>query len=623
MFKLTNVFRLCLPTRVFLSPSKDTDTEAASFNSLEVGIRALTQRDGHPDPVRLKTLLDDLIECGDPRKGTLCKEACRLAYAAGYYACCAELFFSCRALAPVSLSDVVVSAAALTLKPEYLQNCLSALETAGGVKTPLSHEALLLLCVYWKSTWCYVRIERARQTGKNRKSDMIIDDEIEATTEMKTAENEAKLKQYMAISARAFYLLQLPSNVSFDNWWAKSKRLVLYNARDKGEAAVYEQHFSFWERHFGGELREWMTPSFLVGMMRSCVKAERWDFAGRYAELAESYLLSGVNPPDDTLLQQCVFSLNMLAQNARGAQLIKNVCDLYPDYIPSVAVVHSAARVAGSIADERLGIWCLQALLSERQPIPPSSQDIFLSLVALAKCRALNFKKLFCALENSGLIKPNEEERLHLDLLFSRHSVYWEEEVGQKIEGYFLSATGDFSRAAMSARNISLLLRILQESEHAKFMDYYTLFRNEFSGRENLPVRAQWAAIALKWAMFQRSLSEETCDLLVSEARTFLDDTADGSSAVPLDHSLKSKLRSRLGVLEQLWRKERDNETTTTHSGGDILLARFVRQRHCLPRVCSQMVEGDVSRPRKELWRLSSALASFSQRQWKESVFKG
>ncbi|EKG04597.1 hypothetical protein TCSYLVIO_004343 [Trypanosoma cruzi] len=623
MFKRFNFTRFRCPTRVFLSPKNGAASKTPSLESLEIAIRHFTQSGSYQDTGKLKSLLDELVQCDDPRKVRLCKEACRLAHTAGYHARCAELFFSCRTLAPLPLSETVINAAAFTTRPEYLQKCLSVLDNAdlsqGASTRGMPPFLLLLLRIYWQSTRCFVRIEHSRPPARsiNNEEVVLILDAIGTNR----AENLALLAQYRAICEEAFLLLHLPGEVSFDSWWSKSKRLVLYHAEDEGEADVYAQLFSWWERHLGAKSSEWFTPICLVCMMRSCFKAERWDFAIRYAALAEAYFLSESNSPDDPLLQQTLIFFGASMQSTRGAVLIRRIRHRFPEYTPSIPVLHSAVRVAGDVADEELAVWCLQALLSETQPIPPSSQDIFPCLIALAKCRATNFKKLLHALEESGIIQLTEEEHLHLDLLFIRHSVFCKEELGERMENYLAPVTGSSSSAEFSVRNVNLLLYILQECEHPGFMNYYTVLGREFHGRETLLVKAQWVAIALKWAMSQPALEHSDYKLLVKEAHALLDAAVDGSSPVSLSHNLKSKLRTRLGVVEQLWGKGKrsEEETAGPKNMGDISLARFLRHRHRLPRVRPPEVGNDAFQ-RIKLWRVSDVLASLSQRDWREVI---
>ncbi|KEG11305.1 hypothetical protein DQ04_02751030 [Trypanosoma grayi] len=623
MFRPSHLLRFHQLTRVLLSSTSDTAAEPASIESLEAGIRSFTQPGGIHDSEKLKTLLDDLIHCSDPRKVRFCKEACRLAHAAGCHARCAELFFSCRNLAPVSLSDVVVNAAASTSQPEYLQQCLTSIGGADKCHGPSSHSAFLVLRIYWQSTRCYVQLEHARQGSHMRKYERAAHGVEEE--EVVVVETMEHLEKYRIVSAEAFRLLQLPADVSFDTWWSKSKRLVLYHADDYGEAAVYEQHFSCWERQIDGKTIEWLAPQVLVSMLRSCVKSERWDLACRYAELSEVYLLSEKNPPDDALFQQTLLFFNVSMQNPKGVAWVRRIRSLWPDYIPSVSLAHITARLAADTSDEELAVWCLQALLSERQPVPPSPQDVFPCLTALARCRAKNFKKLLYALEESGLVKLTEEEYLYLNLTHCRRSVHWEDELNQYIERHLTHVTMGPTRAGLSVRNAGLMLRILQEGEHAGFMKYYRIVRKEFYIHNlTASVQAQWLAIALKWAATQRRLELGDYELLVKEAYGFLGNTVDDSSPALFAHSLRSKLESRLNVVQQLWEPKKDRDNTAAPLNGDLSIMRFVRQRQCLSQHDPpSLVEGAPACRSIGLWGTREALVSLVQRDWRAMVQKG
>ncbi|RNF19821.1 uncharacterized protein Tco025E_04060 [Trypanosoma conorhini] len=620
MFKRLSVSRFCFPTRVIFASMPGATPESTSLDGLEAAVRAFAQSGRHQDPDTLKLLLDELIQSSDPRKVRLCKEACRLSHAAGHHARCAELFFSCRSLAPLPLSDTVVNAAALTTDPEYLQKCVSTLEVAGGDQGPLSRDSipLLLLRIYWQSTRCFMQLERSCPSETSRKNGVVAAGAVDEV-ETERVEDLTRLAQYRAICEETFRLLRLPGEVSFEGWWSRSKRLVLYHAADEGEADVYEQHFSWWERHLGARSGGWLTPACFVAMLRSCLKAERWDFASRYAALAESCFLAGHNPPDDALLQQLLAFFVASMQGAQGAALLRRIRQLCPDYTPSIAAVQSAARVAGHAVDEELAVWCLQALLSEGQPVPPSSQDIFVCLIALAKCRATNFKKLLHALEESCIIALSEEERLYLDLLFARRSVFWREEFGERVEHLLTQGKGGTSRAALSVRNFTSLLYLLQEGEDPGFMNYYVALGSELQTREMQPTKAQWVAIALKWAASQPALEQRDYKLLVNEAHALLDASADASSPVLLSHALKSKLHTRLGAIEQLRGKGGEVKAAGPHNAGDISLARFVRQRHRLPRVHPPSAETAAS-PGTKLWQASDTLAALSQREWRAVI---
>ncbi|ESL07407.1 hypothetical protein TRSC58_04903 [Trypanosoma rangeli SC58] len=619
MFKKFSVSQFRFPTRVFLSSMTHTTPETTSLERLECAIRALTQSGRCQDPDTLKSLLDELTRISDPRKVRLCREACRLAHAAGYHARCADLFFSCRSLAPLPLSDTVVNAAAQTADPAYLQKCLSTLDVAGMSQGALSSELIpRLLRIYWQSTRCFMQIEHPRPSDESRKNGGVVV-KVVGDVGTKRAEDLARLAQYRDTCEEAFHLLRLPGEVSFDDWWSKSKRLVLYHVEDEGEADVYEQHFSWWERHLGVGSDGWLTPTCLVSMLRSCVKAECWHFASRYAALAESCFLSGKNPFDEALVLQVLIFYNASMQSAQGAALIRRIRHFCPDYTPSNAVVENAARVAGDVMDEELAVWCLQALLSEGQPILPSSRDIFVCLIALAKCRATNFKKLLHTLEESCIIALTEEERLYLDLLFARYSVFWWEEFGERMEHLLAHVKGGTGCAELSVRNVTLLLYLLQERECPGFMNYYGVLGREFHGRAAPSAKAQWVAIALKWATSQPALEQRDYELLVKEARAFLDASADGSSPVLLTHTLKSKLRTRLGVIGQLQGKTKEAKAAGPHNSGDISLARFVRQRHRLPKVHSPNMQAAAASSNK-LWQASDVLDSLAQREWRAVI---
>ncbi|KAH9599137.1 hypothetical protein LSM04_007912 [Trypanosoma melophagium] len=626
MFTLSSFIRYQLQAPLLLSPLCDYALKNIDIDQLEASLRCLTLPGSLHSSSKLKEVLDDLIQCSDTRKVRLCKDLCRLAHTAGHYTRCAELFFSCRKLSPLVLNDIVVDAAALTLRPEYLQKCLSCMDSGTTLtEGPSSYGTLLALRIYWHSTRCFVEYEHLPLRGNNVRGEVVLNG-----VEVEAEERETILTEYRDISLEAFRLLHLPGDVLFDSWWSKTKRLVLYHEIDKGEAAVYEQFFFHCERNMGNKKPVWFSPQCLVSMMRSCVKAEEWDISNRYVELAISYLTSGDYTLDDGLLQQCFIFFHISMQSQRGAILIRQIRNRFPSYVPTVSVVQSIAKLAGDVSDEELAIWCLQSLLNECQVIPPSSDDIFISLKALAKCRAKNFRKLLDALGESGVIKLTKEQWLYLELVYSRRSLCWEEEeVSKRIEAaYVNNVTGDLIHFGFSLRNAGLLLRILQEVEHAGFMNYYRRFKREFNGHAMLEqIKAEWLVIALKWASTQPMLDRNDYESLVKEAHSFIDDETKDSTPVLINRSLRLKIRRRLTVIEQLWGKTKYDNTTALPLSGDTSLVPFVKQRYCfskpyLPKMVSES-ERIPSNHVKGHWRASDILASLAQREWNKVIQSG
>ncbi|AAZ10476.1 uncharacterized protein TEOVI_000868300 [Trypanosoma equiperdum] len=606
MQRLVSALSRCIQGRA-VTTLVPTATEGV--DTLEASLRSLSKSSGLIDIKQLGKLMRKLIQCSDSRKARLCKEACRMAHAAGLHAECAEMFFSCRKMGPVTLNDLVINAAACTLDPEYLQKCLSNSDGTSLTRGLASHEAVIVLRIFWQSTRCFVCIERSRKEWSEDRGERGA-----------AKQRETVLGRYRAVSEEAFRLLKLPDDVLFSDWWARVKRLVLYHQKDKGEAAVYEQFFSCWENYHGEEFLKWVEPPCLVAMLRSCVKGERWDLAGRYVNVSRDCLLSRANHPDDTLLQHCLTYFSSSSFSKAGVVWFGRIREALVGYIPSAMVIHSAARLAGDAGDGELAVWCLQALLSERQPSSPSPHSIFPCLVALAKCRVKDFKKVLRTLEESGHVKQTGEEYLYLDLLYSRHNLFLGEELVQRVEKHLTHVDGCLSRAGFSVRNATLFLRIVQEMEHVSFFKYYMVLKRELQADASDYARAQWLSIALKWVLTQPTLKNSDYETLMMEARALLNDGKTTGAGPPLvGYSLNSKITSRLAAIHQLQGKEAPrglvDEATVVAP-----IMRFTRQRHRLPRSQPPWIEAVKPPRQRELWQVRRTLEALAQREWRERV---
>ncbi|KAG8348589.1 hypothetical protein TRVL_00597 [Trypanosoma vivax] len=610
MLRFANAFKIRVHRYVTHLVRSCASTKSSELEVLEEALRAYTQPGNRCGNLKaLKQLLDEFVRCCDPRKVHLCKEICRLAYVTGHHAQCADFYFSCCSIAHVALSDAVVNAAAYTLEPEYLRRCLSSIDSADNVKGPSFTEAPIVLRIFWHSTRCFVCI------AHDIPSDAKLSTETGEADTKRGGEHSGRAAEYRDISHEAFRLLRLPSNVVFDKWWYTSRRHVLYNRNDWGEAAIYEQYFSCLERHFGDKSAEWPNSYCLVSMMRSCSRAERWPLAHRYAEIAHKHLLRTDTPPDDALLQQCLSLFSSSSEDRKGALWFKQFRVVHRGYVPSVAVVHTVAKLAGEARDDSLAAWSLETLLSERQASPLSSRDIFPSLVALAKCHVKEFKKILRELEESELVELNEEEKLYLHLLYSRRSLYFQEDMVQHVEKHLTHVVGCLSRAGFTVRNVGLLLLAMQELEHVDFMRYYNIFKKELHADINATTSAQWLAVALEWAQKQPALKHDDYESLRNETHILLQQTESQRSL--LCPQLTSKIGSRLAKLQRSLGKEVDVSAATENREGHGPLMRFTRQRRHLPRSRPPWMVGRTAQTYRTLWNASRVCEAIAESEWR------
>lgn len=289
-----------------------------------------------------------------------------------------------------------------------------------------------------------------------------------------------------------------------------------------------------------------ITAFGLMTLLRSALKARRWDVVEWTAIYVDLYLLAlktAFEQPSancvaepavplhlDGLVALYLRCLQQSRQSHRAMAWLQRLKNDLPR--PLMAVVESslpvlrvAARLAGEEFSGEIALWSLERCLTGAA----LSDDIYTCLCAYARCGLPNYPAVVESLRQNGLLNVSEEAIAFCQLLHARRSVSWQEEI-ESIYRPYLSAEislGDRqcnTAAVISVRRRSLVgvasvndvlsrlltprvmyqtLLIFQEREHRHFMAYYRFFLTTSCTQLTLADRAHWAAIALVWAIAQ------------------------------------------------------------------------------------------------------------------------
>ncbi|CCW59693.1 unnamed protein product [Phytomonas sp. EM1] len=549
----------------------------------------------------VRNVLDCIIQSDDPHRNHCVLDSFRVAYHFGFPKRCCELYTSVardalrgggnvesRAPVPeaILMSEIVLAAAAATMDLETLGLCTSVVEQMASsdcASFRKSFEASAPTIVpALRLYWCLVLLLRDHQFTPKRTAPVVptgkeVLHDASIPTEMDVAQQlHAPLT---ALSTRVAAVLGVveKNRLAF---LTSSVRLALYNvdAAD-GQAAVYHQVFRHWclqpvkeprgqqmKAHHGRtpikggySLSSWLTPPCLNELMRSAIHAKRRDMAEVYSLHIDLFWRHQARPPltqhgssavfnteksldyyEDALVGGMMRYFLFSRQTRRAVLWMQRLTIQFPGYVPSIQVCNVIGRVAAAERNVSLSQWCLGHLLNEKQPIPPTSAELYSCLCANARVGIPNFDQVLYSLQENQLLQLTEEELLHLRLLHCRGSTQWRNIPKMILQTSMSKASlnrgdsdtdlapgptrvsttnddyeslsipcildGHFEhleknpRSVLSIRNLDQLLLVLQESEHPHFLVYYRFFLSHYMNLLKLEKRAQWAGLALVWA---------------------------------------------------------------------------------------------------------------------------
>lgn len=127
----------------------------------------------------------------------------------------------------------------------------------------------------------------------------------------------------------------------------------------------------------------------------------------------------------------------------------------------------------------------------------PSSYEVFVTLMSLAKCHASSFLPLLSKVRSIPSICPNDEESLCLRLHYLRRSPRVLTETNHILRD--IREKPIASVTLLSVRNMTLLLILLQQCNHDNFLEHLRDFLNRSVERKTL-----WAIVLLQWAEIKR-----------------------------------------------------------------------------------------------------------------------
>lgn len=190
----------------------------------------------------------------------------------------------------------------------------------------------------------------------------------------------------------------------------------------------------------------------------------------------------------------------------------------------------------------------------------PSNYEVFVTLVALAKCHATSFLPLLERVGTIASICPNDEETLCLRLHYLRRSPHILSETNQILDS--IRAKPIASVSLLSVRNMTLILLLLQHCNHDAFMETFRDYNKRSTERRQL-----WCIILLQWAEQRRySLSPSDRDAIIRVLRdTITAVEANGTNSSPHNGSRHRSTTSSMWHSVTSWMQP---------SGGDSALQR-------------------------------------------------
>jgi hypothetical protein len=233
-------------------------------------------------------------------------------------------------------------------------------------------------------------------------------------------------------------------------------------------------------------------------------------------------------------------------------------------YAPSTSILAVVSRAAGEVRNSQLAMHCASLLfasttqhpggggggssgelLASGTPVPgdadvssamergfPSSYEVFITLVALAKCHATSFLPLLEKVRTISVISPNDEETLCLQLHYLRRSPHVLSETNRILAD--IRAKPIASVTLLSVRNMTLLLLLLQHCNHDAFVETYRDYTKRSSEKSHL-----WCLVLLQWAELRRyTLSNADRDFIIRILRDLQKEVLLATSGT--DHSSSS-----------------------------------------------------------------------------------
>lgn len=225
-------------------------------------------------------------------------------------------------------------------------------------------------------------------------------------------------------------------------------------------------------------------------------------------------------------------------------------------YTPSTSILAVVSRAAGEVRNHRLAMHCASLLfastttaasqqnqndegtfggssgggdaggiVAEQQQDPssslgaasekslPSSYEVFVTLMALAKCHATSFLPLLEKVRAIAAISPNDEETLCLQLHYLRRSPHIASETNRILAD--IRAKPIASVTLLTVRNMTLILLLLQHCNHDQFLEVYREYVMRSSEKSHL-----WCLVLLQWAELRRyTLSNADRDFVIRTLR--------------------------------------------------------------------------------------------------------
>jgi hypothetical protein len=209
-------------------------------------------------------------------------------------------------------------------------------------------------------------------------------------------------------------------------------------------------------------------------------------------------------------------------------------------YIPSASVLALMMRAIGETQSSAVADTALDLLLNPPSGAAPSSHEIFLSLMGLAKCGLPSFQIVLDACISNDLIEGGAEERGYL---LMQHALNTQDPVAamKTVEASMVER-----HAPISERMMVLFLQCLLRTESDEFLAYFKRFCEGKGGVEYaLP---SWIELLVRW-------SERRCYELSDVDRKFIVedvlvkhgfDDPDGNAAT---HRLEASYKKQLLTL--------------------------------------------------------------------------
>lgn len=480
----------------------------------------------------LKHLLDHIIQSSSPQKPRWVTEGCLLAFLAGLPHRCGELFFSVphtAAGAPTldALPEFLLEAAVLSEDVGSLSRCASLVEAwAEAEASSLLIPTATTSSMFTRS--CSTVMAHALRVYA---ATVVLVSHLSRSKESSTTKTLDTRQAAREIAGRMLrHLLQCPSVKTADAFFDISVRLARYQ-RDEllvGQTAVYVQQVKYWETQAESTqtAATWMTATVLYTVFRSAVRSRSWAHAAYVSLFVDKYFLlenasprpAGLTPTEDGIIELMLRYLRAAQQCPHAQEWMRGLMRAFPDYLPSLSVIGVMARISGAARDSEAVLWCLETMMGDRQPHPPSAADLFTCLCECARSGISNIAAIIATLRDHNLLILSEEEMMYVQLLHCRTNPRWKVDVeallastqeqhhAQGSDGTPITTSQDdasTTRALFTSRNVYVALLVLAEGEHAQFMYHYRRFLACHSTQGAVEDRARWVVFAIDWLTTQ------------------------------------------------------------------------------------------------------------------------